>query len=96
MARLRLNPLSPNGVSFESVVNQIAVNNSNSSSTSSSGVIEYGLEHPVTAENGTLFYDTNNAILYIYINGWIEIGSGTPPVTTGQPIGLLLGLTRAT
>lgn len=94
MARLRLNPLSPNGVSFESAINQIAVNNSNSSSTSS-GVISYGLEHPATAENGTLFYDTDDAILYIYINGWIEIGSGTPPVTTGQPIGLLLGLTRA-
>ncbi len=59
-------------------------------------VINYGTAHPATAKNGTLFYDTDDAILYIYISGWIAIGSGTPPSTVGQPIGLLLGLTRAT
>jgi len=52
--------------------------------------INYGTSHPTTAANGTLFYDTDDAILYIYINGWISIGSGTPPTTpTLLPFGLV-------
>ena len=51
--------------------------------------IAYGTSHPVTADNGTLFYDTDDGVLYIYVNGWISIGSGTPSVPSLIPFGLV-------
>ena len=53
--------------------------------------IRTGNTRPVSAAQGMLFYNIDDAILYIYVNGsWVSIGSGTPPTPTpGVPVGLL-------
>lgn len=48
---------------------------------------------PSDPETGELWFDTDDSTLYIYVSGWIAIGSGTPASHTGEPMGLLLALT---
>lgn len=58
-----------------------------------------GTEHPTAGVDGQLFYDTDDAILYVYANGiWNSISGGGPPVShAGEMIGAgpMFGLTRA-
>ena len=52
---------------------------------------------PTSPEAGQLYIDTDDDKLYIFYSGiWQAIATLTPPVpVTGNPIGLLLGLTYA-
>lgn len=33
---------------------------------------------PASPITGTMYYDTDDATLYVYDGGWVAIGSGTP------------------
>ena len=36
---------------------------------------------PASPVTGTMYYDTDDATLYVYDGGWVAIGSGTPAPT---------------
>lgn len=74
--KLRLDPFSPNGVS---IVEDPVVINTSSTSQSFATV---GTDLPATGQDGQLFYDTDDALLYVYANGTWNVISGGGAVGT--------------
>ena len=81
--RLRLNPYAPNGLEVYEPAATVIQGGSSSSTVPN---ISYGTATPTDGVDtpSHLYYDTNDATLYVYVNGiWYPITGGSPPSEDG-------------